>query len=98
MAKITTCLEGHTCFGEKGSSGFNQSIKALALELEDMVANKYPLVDNQYRSKIGDVCRNIDTLKLCNDIAELYLTKRAYSINKLMQMSLQFKEQFEKAV
>lgn len=46
VAKITTCLEGHTCFGEKGSSTFIQSIKAIALELEDMVATKYPLVDN----------------------------------------------------
>ena len=53
-----------------------------------MVATKYPLVDNQYRSKVGDVCRNVETLKICNEIAELYLTKRAYSINKLMQMSL----------
>ena len=26
MQKIATCLEGHTCFGEKGSSGFQKSV------------------------------------------------------------------------
>ena len=44
--KIQNCLEGHTCFGDKGSPEFKQAVKALTLELEDLVANKYPMVDN----------------------------------------------------
>jgi len=66
--------------------------------LEDLVASKFANIDNQYRSKVADICRNIDTLKQCNEVAEQYLTKRILPLNKLLQMSLTFKDQVDKAI
>lgn len=83
-------------FGDTDKLEVQKTIKDITLELEEIIAEKHPAVDQNYRKKVTDSCENIRCLKQFTDIAELFFTKKILQLSRLTQPASNFKEQVEK--
>ena len=47
--------------------------EALITEIEELASKKHPSLDQQYRAKISDVCRNLDALSKHQDLVPNFI-------------------------
>jgi hypothetical protein len=69
-----------------------EEVKTLVNDFEEETFKKHPECDMYYQKRIDEVCNNILFLKDYKDIQELFVTKRTYSMGKLMQNHHAFKD------
>lgn len=95
---ISNALKQQACLGSADKPETQQLIQQFANELEDLVASKFTMIDQQYRSKIQDILKNLDLLKSGPEIAELYFIKKTQPLAKILNSQINFSESFEKAL
>lgn len=89
---LTALDKCHNLFTEKPETKIN----SLTVSLEELIFDKLPTVDAQYRKRATDVAGNINTLKSYKEFAEIVFLKKDGPIGKLFQNQLFFKDYLSK--
>jgi len=70
-------------------------VKQATIDLEQVIIEKHPMVDANYRKKVSDACANLRYLNQHGylvDIMELFFGKKSLNLNRLCLSHPQFQE------